>query len=74
MSPEMTVPFLLIELETITAMYCGNVAGGLVLFPELVVQLPAHAGAAEPSSNPLNPLGADPPLIGLFWDHCEPQK
>ena len=66
MLPEMTVPFLLIELETITAMYCGNVAGGFVVFPGLVNQVPLQVGAEEPSSNPLNALGADPPLIGLF--------
>jgi hypothetical protein len=57
-----------------TAMYCGIVAGGLVLFPGPLTHEPLQAGAADPSSKPLNPVGADPPLIGLFWDHCEPQK
>ena len=74
MSPEMTEPFVCIELETITPMYCGIVAGGFELLPGLVVQVLPHVGKSFPFSKPLNAFGADPPLIGLFCDHCEPQK
>jgi hypothetical protein len=38
--PEITEPFLLIELETITVMYSGIEAGGPELLPGLLVQVP----------------------------------
>jgi hypothetical protein len=71
----MTEPFFCTELDTMTAIYCGSVAGGLELLPGLLVHvLPQAGSAAVLSSKPLNEFGAEPPLIGLFCDHCEPQK
>src|SRR2546421_9118471 len=62
------------ELETITPMYCGTVAGGFELLPGLLVHVPPHVGVVVPSSNPLKAFGAAPLVIGLFCDHCAPQK
>lgn len=70
----MVEPDFVIALETMTAMFVGMVAGGFELLPGRLIQVLPHAGNAVPSSNPLNPFGAEPPLIGLFCDHCEPQK
>lgn len=70
----MTDPLLVMELATITGMLPGTVAGGLVLLPGPVVQVLPHAGMARLFSKPLNPFGADPPLIGLYRAHCDPQK
>ena len=55
-------------------MYCGMVAGGFELLPGLLVHVPPHVGAVVPSSKPLKALGPTPPVIGLFFHHCEPQK
>jgi hypothetical protein len=52
----MALPDFPIELETMTAMYDGTVAGGGVLLPGSVVQLVPHDGFAGLSSNPLKPL------------------
>lgn len=72
--PLIVEPLFVIELETIMPMNGGTVAGGLELFPGLLVQVPPQVGVVIPSSNPLNALGAAPPVMGLFCDHCEPQK
>jgi hypothetical protein len=74
MFPEMVEPFFCTELETSTAMYCGIVEGGFELFPGLLVHVPPQVDCDVSSSKPLNEFGAEPPLIGLFCDHCEPQK
>lgn len=67
--PVMTDPFFVIELETITGINCGIVAGGFELPPGLVVHVLPHAGRGELFSKPLKALGADPPVIGFLCDH-----
>src|SRR5687767_3798862 len=59
---------------TITPMNCGTVAGGFELLPGALVHAWPQVGAPLPFSQPLNASGADPPVMGLFCDHCAPQK
>ena len=75
-SPEMVEPDFVIELEAITAMKGGALAGGPELFPGSVLQLPPQAGGAVLvwSAKPLKALGAGPPLSELTLAHCAPQK
>src|SRR5438128_1110527 len=61
--PEICEPDLVIELDTITAMYAGRGGfGGPALFPGSVLQLVPHAGVFGLSAKPLNEAGAAPPL------------
>jgi hypothetical protein len=64
MSPEITEPFLLIELETITVMNSGSVAGGTEVLPASPVQVPPQlAGSVFVAlAKPLKLEGAAPPL------------
>lgn len=60
----MVGPDLVIELEAITAMNEGTVAGGFELFPGSVLQVPPQAGgvALVWSAKPLKAAGEDAPL------------
>ena len=60
----MVGPDLVIELEAITAMNEGTVAGGFELFPGSVVQVPPQADGVGLvwSAKPLKAAGAEPPL------------
>src|SRR6266566_3614730 len=74
-SPEMSDPDCVIELETITAMKSGSgPAGGEELLPGSLLQFTPHAGTAGSGANPLNAAGAAPPLRGFSFDHCAPQN
>src|SRR5687768_5000647 len=70
----MTDPCFCTELDTVTAMNGGTVAGGSELLPDWLVHVLPHVGLAVPFSKPLNASGARPPLIGLCCCQCEPQK
>ena len=69
-------PDLPIELDTMTAMYCGTDAGGFELLPGRVDQLLSHDGGfvVVVSAKPLKLAGAEPPLTVLVFDHCALQK
>src|SRR5437660_8634168 len=70
-SPERVAPALLIELDAITAMNWGTVAGESELLPDWVVQLaPQVAGLPAEATKPLKAVGAGPPLSALSFDHC----
>jgi len=74
-SPEICEPDLLIELDTITAMYAGNgPAGGEELLPVSLLQPVPHDGAAGLEAKPLNEAGAAPPLSSFAFDHWAPQN
>jgi hypothetical protein len=64
MSPETTEPFLVTELDTITVMNSGSVAGGTEVLPASPVQLPPQlAGCGVVAlAKPLKLEGAAPPL------------
>jgi len=64
LSPEITEPFLVTELETITVMYSGIALGGPELFPGSLVQVPPQVAGLElvEFANPLKLDGAEPPL------------
>ena len=49
MLPKTVEPFFSAELATITAMYCGTVAGRFVLWPGLLVQMPPQSGLESTS-------------------------
>src|SRR5437762_948054 len=70
----MVEPFFTTELETITAMNCGTICGGFELLPGRLVHVLPQVGEVLLFSKPLKALGPGPPVIGLFWDQCEPQK
>jgi hypothetical protein len=70
----MEFPFFCTVLVTITAINSGIVAGGFELLPGWLVHVLPHAGGAKLFSKPLNAFGPAPPLIGLFFTHCAPQK
>src|SRR3989442_1783973 len=74
--PDMVEPDLVIELDAITAMKAGTVAGGPELFPGSVVHVPPQVGGAVlvVSAKPLKAAGAGPPLSELTFAHCAPQK
>src|SRR5262249_31618026 len=85
--PEMFGPDLVIELDAITAMNGGTVAGGTRLPPAwherrrppaLVLQLPPHCGRdrllGASLVSPLKLDGAGPPLSELRFDHFAPQN
>src|SRR5262245_38159406 len=76
--PEIFEPTLVIELDAITAMYGGSVAGGGMLPPALAAQLPPHCGrdmlVGARLASPLKLDGAGPPLSELRLDHCVPQS
>ena len=74
--PEMVEPDLVIELETITAIYAGTLAGGFELLPGSVVHVAPHEVGVVmlELANPLKPFGAAPPVKELTFAHCEPQK
>src|SRR5438552_16735687 len=69
--PEIVEPDWLIELETITAMKEGTVAGGSELFPGSVIHIPPQAGGVVLVMlvMPLKALGAGPPLSDLRFAH-----
>src|SRR5512132_2484820 len=72
--PEIDEPDLLIELETITAMYGGSgPAGGCGLLPGPVVQFVPQFTVTGVFSKPLNAAGAVPPVRPFNFQHCEPQ-
>src|SRR5712691_7514736 len=74
-SPEISEPSLPTELVTITAMKAGSgPSGGGVLLPGSVVQATPQLGVVGFSAKPLKLLGAEPPLVGLSFAHCAPQK
>jgi len=75
-SPLIVFPDLVIELETITAICAGTLAGGDALFPGRDVHVLPHAGG-EPfldEANPLNELGAEPPERPFALAHCAPHQ
>ena len=77
MSPEMVLPLFVTELTTTTPMNAGNGgATGLPLFPGDAVHVPPQAGgvALTAEANPLNALGALPPLSASRSAHCAPQN
>jgi hypothetical protein len=75
-SPEMTLPDLVIELATITVMVEGTVAGGDVLLPGPPFHVPPQAGGfvLVILAKPLNFLGAWPPLRGFSFAQWAPQN
>ncbi len=76
MLPEMTDPCFVIELDTITLMVDGSVAGGPELPPAPLVHVPPQiAGSGVVfSAKPLKAEGAEPPLNLLDFAHCAPQN
>jgi hypothetical protein len=74
--PAIVEPDVVIELDAMTAMYCGTVAGGPELFPGgLVHGSPQFGGLFGVSlAKPLKLDGAEPPLKLLTLDQCAPQK
>src|SRR5260370_38844239 len=73
--PEISEPSLPTELVTITAMKVGSgPSGGGVLLPGSVVQATPQLGVVGSSAKPLKLRGAEPPLVGLSFAHCAPQK
>src|SRR5260370_37616641 len=74
-SPEISEPSLPTVLVTITAMKAGSgPSGGGVLLPGSVVEATPQLGVVGSSAKPLRLGGAEPPLVGLFFAHCAPQK
>ena len=72
--PEIVDQDLSTELDTITAMNDGTVAGGPELLPGSVVQgCPQAGGLLVESAKPLKLFGAPPPLSELLFAHCAPQ-
>ena len=69
--PEIVEPDFVIELDTITAMYAGTLAGGSELLPGSVVHVaPTEAGVVELRlANPLKLLGPAPPVNELRFAH-----
>jgi len=47
MLPVIDEPDLATELDTMTEMYSGTVAGGVELFPGVLLQDPPHDGSGE---------------------------
>src|SRR5664279_4763411 len=76
MWPVIVLPFWEIEVETAVPMWAGTDATGEELLPGEVVQVPPQAGGLELglSANPLNEVGALPPVRVLSPDHWAPQK
>src|SRR2546428_11372731 len=74
MSPEMTGPFFVMWLETITAITAGTVFGGCGLLPGRVVQGCPHHGEALPISSPLELARARPVLRGSLFHHWAPHQ
>jgi hypothetical protein len=72
-SPAMELQNLTIELDTITPMSEGWLAGGPELLPGLLVQPPPQLWG-ETSAKPLKASGAAPPLRALTLAHCAPQN
>ena len=74
--PDITEPFLLTELETITVINSGIVAGGPELLPGSLVHVPPHVAGAVlvELANPLKLDGAEPPLNEFALAHCAPQN
>ena len=72
----MAEPDLVIELETMTAMYSGTLSGGPVLLPESLVQVPPQLGGwvLVEFAKPLKLEDAEPPLNEFGVPHCAPQK
>src|SRR6266550_257774 len=75
-SPEIVAPDLLIEPDTMTAIYEGTLLGGSELLPGSVVQVPPQLGGVVLLwlAKPLKLAGALPPLKEFSFDHCAPQK
>src|SRR3989442_15991149 len=74
--PEIAEPDCVIELDTITAMYAGMVAGGPELLAGRVVHVPPGIGGfvLVASAKPLKLAGTEPPLNEFNLSHCAPQK
>src|SRR5216683_2679276 len=53
---------------------CSSDLGGGVLLPGSVVQATPQLGVVGSSPKPLKLRGAEPPLVGLSFAHCAPQK
>ena len=72
----MVEPDLLIELETITAMYSGTLLGGPELLPGSLVHVPPQLGGwvLVESAKPMKLEGAAPPLNEFSLAHCAPQN
>ena len=72
----MAEPDLVIELETITAMYSGTPLGGPELLPGSLVHVPPQFGGwvLVEFAKPLKLEGAEPPLNEFSLAHCAPQK
>src|SRR5579862_909345 len=75
--PVITDPICLTELVTNTVIVLGSgPGGGAGLLPvELSKVTPdPHVGDDMVMANPLKDAGAEPPVSGLVFHHCEPQK
>jgi hypothetical protein len=74
--PEIVEPDLLIELDTITAIWSGTEPGGFELLPGSVTHVSPHfAGLCGMLlAKPLKLAGAVRPLSELSVLHCAPQK
>jgi hypothetical protein len=75
--PAIVEPDLVIELDTITAMYAGTLLGGPELFPGSLVHAPPQVGGfvLVESAKPLKLDGAEPPPLKEFdFAHCAPQN
>jgi hypothetical protein len=76
MFPEIVDPDLLIELDTMIAIYDGMLSGGPELLPGSVVHVPPQLGGVVLLwlAKPLKLAGAVPPLKEFSFHHCAPQK
>jgi hypothetical protein len=73
--PVSVLPTTVIELVTSIAVYDGMLAGGDELLPPIVDHVPPHeVGPAGVFANPLNWLGAGPPLRWFAVDQRLPQN
>jgi hypothetical protein len=69
--PAIVGPDFVIELDAITAMYDGMLAGGPELLPGSLVQAPPQLGkpVVADSAKPLKLAGAAPPLSEFDFAH-----
>lgn len=74
--PEITEPFFVTELATMTVIYPGIAAGGPELLPGSLVQVPPQVAGLVLGelAKPLKLFGAEPPLKEFDLAHCAPQK
>jgi hypothetical protein len=74
--PLMMDPDFVIELDAITVIKVGTLAGGPEPFPGSLLQTPPQGGVVPPIelAKPLKAEGAAPWLSVFIFAHCEPQK